>query len=131
MSFATREMLIGGFKRRFAEVPLPSGDTVRIQNLTAGEKNKYDQWPFDVDRKGGVKLNQERFLKTPALLIAMCVVDENGERVFADTDVDGILTHMEGCDSDVIVRQCNAHLEHRSLEQSVKNSAATPCGDSP
>lgn len=62
-------------------VEIPDFGTVIVRGLTGAER---DKWEANLlpDRRGKKDLTNLR-----AKLIVLCVVDENGERIFCDADV--------------------------------------------
>lgn len=64
-------------------VPVPEwGGEVRVRGLTAAERDKYDREIIKVDKRGNTSLGRLDNLR--ALLVVRCLVDEQGERLFAD-----------------------------------------------
>lgn len=78
-----KEELLGLDDRKVAEVVVPEwgGRTVRVAAMSAADR---DSWELEayLERKGGGRAANVR-----ARLVARCLVDEAGERVFADEDI--------------------------------------------
>jgi len=62
------------------------GAWVRVRGLTAAERDKFEQ--SIIERKG--KSTQMNLQNIRAKLVALCVVDENGNRIFTDADVEAL-----------------------------------------
>jgi len=96
--YASRESLLGGYTPIYEDVTLPNGETVRIRNLPAGERDKYVLVSRNL-KTGGQSL---RGLETAtARLIVLCVVDKNGNRLFSADDIP-ILSEQDPAITDAI-----------------------------
>jgi hypothetical protein len=66
------------------DVEVPEwGGTVRVRTISGAERDAFEQ--AIVTRKG--KNVQTNLANIRAKMVALCVVDENGQRLFADKDV--------------------------------------------
>lgn len=66
------------------DVAVPEwGGTVRVRTISGAERDAFEQ--AIVTRKG--KNVQTNLANIRAKMVALCVVDENGQRLFADKDV--------------------------------------------
>lgn len=123
---ATREDLLSSFQRRYREVPLPSGRTVRIRNLTELERGKLVEGPrlsaaTDAERR---KALQEE----PVRWIVACVVDADGNRLFKTSDIPDLL-QLDAADTRAIYVAAMDHLGTiPTVEDHEKNCEATNDG---
>lgn len=69
-------------KSEVVEVP-EWGGTVTIRRMTAGERDAYEEDIFE-NKGGSLSLKRENFR---AKLVARCLVDEKGERMFPDGEI--------------------------------------------
>ena len=71
------------------EVELEDHGTVRIRGLTAAERDAYEQTLVEVgpDGRATVKAAQRN---VRASLVVRCLVDDAGERMFADDEVEAL-----------------------------------------
>lgn len=66
-----------------ADVAVPEwGGTIRVRVLSGTERDNFDYDVWERDREG----NPTRTRNYRAKLVALCVVDEQGQRVFSDLD---------------------------------------------
>lgn len=119
MSLATREQLLGATKRRYRLVNVPDLGEFRIQSLTERERSNYEA--SLLDRKGGVV--KDRMLSSRRRLIALTLVDDVGNRLLGEADVD----KLEDLDSGVTVLLWEAARDHcgftdQDIEEAVGNS---------
>lgn len=76
----SRDQILSASDLTFEEVNVPEwGGKVRVRTLTAGERDKFEALMFS-------KEPQDRG-DYRATLVALCAVDENGNRIFEDKDV--------------------------------------------
>ena len=72
-------------------VPVPEwGGEVWIRALTADERDSYEAAMIWVDTSSGRPKAIPKFEKIRASLVALCIVDEEGERLFNENDVDAL-----------------------------------------
>jgi hypothetical protein len=130
MALATREELLsklGRAKRRYREIHLPVSDlTVRIRSLTEGELSSYQRKLF---AKGGRGLDPTALRTANRRLFALCLVDEQGNRLFSDSDVD-TMVEMDSMDSGKLYEACSEHCgidrtDMGDLSELEKNSGTT------
>jgi hypothetical protein len=60
--------------------------TVRIKELTGLERGRYERSIMSIDRKSGNIVPELTHAR--ARLVSMCLVDDNGNRMFTDSDED-------------------------------------------
>jgi hypothetical protein len=120
---STREELLSSFQRRYREVPLPSGRTVRIRNLTELERGKLIEVPrlnaaTDAERRKAVQ-------EEPCRWIVACVVDSDGQRLFKASDIPD-LQQLDAADTRAIYVAAQEHVGSiPSVEDLEKNCEAT------
>jgi hypothetical protein len=78
----TREQLLEKSKRRLIDVTLSDGAVVKLQSLTEIERAEYNAEMLDAD--GAV--DKEQFKYGTVKLLARMIVDENGKRMFHDSE---------------------------------------------
>ena len=108
MTTLTREALLGKSARRYMEVPLPSGGAVRIQSLNERERADYELSLFD-------KKNSYTAESSRRKLLVRCIVDESGNRMFADNEHD-LLGDIDGADAGAIYDACQKHCGYQTGE---------------
>ena len=130
MTIANRSALLKLCERRYIDLELEdTGVTVRIQSLSEKEKSTYET---RLIAKSGRGILRERLQDATRRLIALCLVDENNDRVFSDSDVNQI----GEMDSFVSSRIYDAAQEHcgfnkGDIEDTVKNSEKSHVDDLP
>lgn len=84
MPLLTKEQILGVVDLAFEDVEVPEwGGTVRVGMLMGAERDAFEQGV--VERHG--KKTQLNLTNIRARLVALCVVDEEGQRVFGEADV--------------------------------------------
>lgn len=84
MAFLTRDQILQANDRPTKIVPVPEwGGDVIVRGLTGAQRDKFEQ--DSVERKGD-KI-ETNLVNMRARLVALCVVDENNQRLFQDGDV--------------------------------------------
>ena len=80
MGLLSRDDILNADDSRTKDVPVPEwGGTVRVRSLSGKERDDFEA-SLQTRRGGKVKENISNFR---ARLVALCVVNENGERLFA------------------------------------------------
>lgn len=129
MTLMSRGEFLKPAVRRYKNVPLPVGGTVRIQSLTAGESRSLKESLSD--SQGRLIVARGRRLNY--LLIAAAVVDESGQKLFSDADAMG--PDMDGIDNANVVKLSEEIKNHigfttdadfSAIEAAIKNSESTP-----
>ena len=108
-----RDALLASCKRRYTEETIEGLGTVRLQSLTELERAK-----VEVAARDNASVLR-------GMLIAMSLVDDEGNRLFGDGEVDTILamdSRLTLRVSDVVL----AHIGKDKTEDAVKNSETTP-----
>lgn len=137
---AGREELLGATqgKRRFKggdddpgdPIILPvAGMRVRIRSLTEGEVSRWQQQAM---AKRGTRAVPERIADANRRLIALCMVDGQGNVLLKPGDTVR-LSEWDSKDSVYLADECNRHcgLDPEDLEALVKNSGETHAASSP
>ena len=109
-------------------VPVPEwGGEVRIRGLSSAERDRYIDEHVRIESKGGKP--EVTIASSEALLVSMCIVDENGQRLFLDVDAPALATK-----SGKVVHRLAAIIEQMSGlgkgADTVENFGTTPGDDS-
>tara|TARA_R110000851_G_scaffold53588_1_gene127087 strand:- start:260 stop:658 length:399 start_codon:yes stop_codon:yes gene_type:complete len=130
MTIANRNALLKLCERRYIDLDLEdAGVTVRIQSLSEKEKSAYET---RLIAKSGRGILRDRLQDATRRLIALCLVDENNDRIFLDSDVNQI----GEMDSFISSRIYDAAQEHcgfnkGDIEDTVGKCAEITVEDSP
>ena len=81
---ASRNDLLKLCQRRYAYVEVNDDLSVRIQSLSEKEKSDYETRLISKNGRGILK---DRLADATRRLIVLCVVDENGDRLFNENDL--------------------------------------------
>lgn len=100
--------LLARCERRFRDVALPDGGSVRIRSLTEFERSSLELRMFDKSGKVSVAKLPEAKLRT----LACCIVDDAGEPLFAEQD----WREIQALDSGIVAKIYSACLEHIGFE---------------
>lgn len=75
---------------QIVEVPVPEwGETLRVRGLTGAERDQFEGALMKVSSNGGRTASMQISTgNVRALLVSLSVIDENGQRIFSDADVD-------------------------------------------
>ena len=113
-------------KRRYRIEKLPVlGRKVRIQSLMEREQAEFET--AIIAQGGGTnRLVKARLLDANRRLIALCLVDGEGQRLLTDNEARKIAT-WDAADSNFLTDVCKQHcgLNSDAIEELVKNSAET------
>lgn len=127
-SLLSRDAILGAVDLVHQDVDVPEwGGTVRVRMLTGTER---DQFEASTMTRQGKKLNVN-LVNIRARLVAMCVVDEKGNRMFADADVEALAKKSSMALHRVFeaARHLNG-LTEEAAEDAKENFTAAPNGDS-
>lgn len=132
MKLLGREDFVGAkaCKRRFETYPVPFDErkrSVRLRSLTAKEHGEYEV--ANLSKKGG--LIRDRLIEAKRALIALTVVDADGNPILTEADVAG----MEGTDGRLVAFCYAKACEHCGITESevedmVKNSGTIDASSS-
>jgi len=85
MQLLSKDQILNASDRSFREVEVPEwGGTVRVGSMTAAERDAFEASMVDARGKGKTSKTLENFR---ARFVAKCVVDEDGQRLFSDSDI--------------------------------------------
>lgn len=74
--------------RIFEDVEVPEwGGVVRVRSLMGAEKDAFEASVLVTKRVGKRLVQQPSYVNVRAKLVAQCVVDEDGQRLFGDEDI--------------------------------------------
>lgn len=80
MTLLNKSQILAASDRKTEDLEVKEwGGTVRISTMSASDRDKWEQ-----DTYGGEKTKTEDFR---ARFVALCLVDEKGDRLFTDKDV--------------------------------------------
>jgi len=117
------EMFSGPCKRRYKEIgPTPVGQQCfRIQSLTEGELSKHQS--ASIGKEGFIPSKAEQANR---LLIAKCLVDQDGNRILADSQ-SAKLSQLDAADSTYLYDEISKHvgLKRDDIGDLAKNSSET------
>lgn len=119
MPYLTRDQILQAQDLPAEDVEVPEwGGVVRVRALTGAERDAYEA---SVVRRKGNKMEYDP-TNMRAKLVAMCVVDEQGNRVFSDKDVE-LLGRKSAAALDRVfqVAQRLSGLRAEDLEELEKN----------
>jgi len=109
--------------RRYKIVSLPvSGNRVRIQSLTEREQSEYEMAVI-AQGSGRSRFIRSRLLDANRRLIALCLVDADGNRLLSDNQANQLAT-WDSADSNFLHDEVAAHcgINREAIEELVKNS---------
>jgi hypothetical protein len=86
----TREQIYETAPRTYEYCPVPQWKgQVRLQSLTADERDAFEKMIADVkSRRGRSEVRMKKNVSVRALLCVMSIVNEAGERLFRNTDME-------------------------------------------
>jgi hypothetical protein len=126
MTLLTRAHLLGATDRRYHTFATPIGDA-RIRSLTEAEKSEFEGniWSAKGDVNTASMKTQRR------RLVALCLVDEQGNRLLTSDD-SAALADIDGAITSQIFAECRKHcgFEVGEIEDLVKNSGEIADDDS-
>ena len=118
-----REAFMKPAERRYQTVDINGFGAVRIQSLNEKEWAEFEM--SAVASKGGII--RKRVEDARRRLIALCVVDEAGNRLLSNADVPS-LENLDGSVAAHLFDTCQKHcgFEDNEIEDLVKNSDGIP-----
>lgn len=129
----TRDALLGKRARRFKLVTIPTGGEVRLRNMTTSEMRALRASLLTKDGK----MIASRADRIQQLLVAACVVDDDGNRLFTDDDALGAtMDELDGAVMSCLFAEAKAWTgfgadsDWSAIEDAAKNSNATSANGS-
>lgn len=122
--YCTRDALLGRQdQRRFVDIEIAGYGKFRLRSLTALEANTVQAKVLaedDTDRK------VSEIVATNCRLIAQCVVNGDGQRIFGDLDVKSLL-NLDAAFTSKLAKACQDHtgIDPDAAKNAEKNSAET------
>lgn len=109
MELKNRDSFLALATRRYQTVTIPEFGDVRIQSLSEGERAKIE-----------TEAAKDNFATLRARLVAACLVDEDGTRLFGDDECEAI-GRLDSRYVAPIADAINDHCEVIQLEDAAKN----------
>lgn len=124
MTLLTKQQILSAADLPHEDVAVPEwGGTVRVKAMNGLER---DEWRKSLNVEGSTPLG--RFSAT---LLAVTIVDENGQRIFEESDLEAIeRKNAKVLDGPTAVAMRLNGLGGASVEDAEKNSEATQNADS-
>jgi len=131
----SKETIAGAKDLTFKDVKVPEWDgSVRVRVLTAKEEDDYEESIITMEESEGVRHITPNLTNAKAKLIARCLVDENGDPIFATVaEGEKVLGGKSASAINRIYRvavKLNG-LSKQDIEELVKNSETALPEDSP
>lgn len=96
--------------RRYLEIELPSGGVARLQSLTEKERAEFETATLKVNggkrKDGGIQIDKNALMTARCRMIALCLVDAESVRIFADTEID-LIMQMNAADTRALGDACD------------------------
>ena len=124
MSLLTKDQILAANDKPTQDIAVPEwGGDVRIRTMSASER---DKWESETYGSGTVNTVDFR-----ARFVALCIVDDQGARMFSDEDVAKLGEKSAAALQRVFnaAQKLNA-LTGKDIEELEKNSEAVPSGGS-
>lgn len=121
MSLTTKDALLGFTQTRYHAIQVePYGD-FRIRSLTERDRTKFEEGLLN--KRGAV--NEDHLLSSRRRLIGMCLVDQDGNLLLAEADIDK-LAELDGKLTGALYDACLEHcgFSDEDIQEAVKNSEA-------
>ncbi|MEU1194920.1 hypothetical protein ABZ446_01695 [Streptomyces sp. NPDC005813] len=130
MALLSRKQIDGADDRRWEDVDVPEwGGTVRILGLSGTARNAYEASLVQLGPNGSVQ--RMKLENATPRLVAMCLVDENFERLYTDKEVAELgVKNGAVLQSLHQVAQRLSGLGKKAVEDAAGNSAAAQSGSS-
>jgi hypothetical protein len=128
--YLSKDAILAAEDLETRDVPVPEwGGTVRLKALSGRERDAYEASCMQDRGKQGMVRN---LLNVRAKLVARAIVDDKGERVFADTDANALgQKSAAALDRLFEIAAEMSRLSEDDMEELAGNSEAAPSGDSP
>ena len=126
MDFLRKEDIVGPSRLKVQELDVPElGGTVRIREMNGLERDELEAYFATVG-------DTKSFRRYRALVVTLSLVDDEGERIFGDDDVDIVNTQIPWRALDRIknaVVELNK-MSSKAVEETEKNSSPGPSDSS-
>lgn len=134
---ASRNELLSGLKRRYDTMRLPvAGHLVRFQSLSEAEHAAYEMQRLSPNENSILVPDAEQVELVRPRLIALCLVDAEGNRLFGEQDIEQ-LRLWDSSDTRALYVRLQQHcgmldgeVREEAKKNSVSGSAATAGSDS-
>ena len=128
MNLLTKEQILSATDYKTEDVPVPEwGGTARVRTISGRERDAFEA-SLSVGSGTARKVNTDNIR---ARLVAMCVIDEAGARLFSDSEVLKLgEKSATALDRVFTVAQRLNALSQAEVEDIAKNSEAAPSGAS-
>lgn len=130
MALLNKDAILGADDRKSEDVDVPEwGGTVRLVGLSGAERDAYEASLVVLGPKGNAI--GRNFVNMRARLVAKCLVDEDGDRLFTDSEIKDLGT-KSGAVIDRLFDKAKAMSGINDDAVAVKagNSGAAPSGGS-
>lgn len=126
--FLSRDKILAAQDLQTQEVPVPEwGGVVLVRGMTGAERDSFEASIMDMTGKE----RSINFQNMRAKLIAKCVIDEDGNRLFADADVEMLSDKSAAALNRVFeVAQKLCALTKDDMDELLKNSETVQTEDS-
>ncbi len=120
--------LLESARRKTVDVEVDDVGTFTLREMSGTERDRFEDGTFS--EKDGKRTVNTLYLR--ARLVALCLVDENGSRMYQDAEVELL---SDAVPSSVLNKIFDAAqklngLDPAAIEAAAKNSAGTPPADS-
>ena len=129
MGFLSRDAILAAQDIETETVDVPEwGGSVQVRGLTGGQRDAYQQSLVGSAKGKSVAVNMQH---ATARLVAWCVIDEAGARMFKDADVVA-LSQKSGAALQRVFEVATrlSGLDEGAVEEMAANLSAIPGGDS-
>lgn len=128
MAILTREQILQAQDLRTEEVPVPEwGGSVLVRGMTGAERDAFEASIVEMHGKN----SQVNMANVRAKLAARTIVDEAGERLFTEKDIEALgKKNATALQRIFEVAQRLSGIGQSDIEELVKNSAGGPNGSS-
>jgi hypothetical protein len=128
VGYLTRDAILAAADMEAVELHVPQwGGTVRVRALTGEERDAFEEGQL----QGKGKNRTVRLANIRARLVSLCVVDEQGQRLFSDRDVAALGKKSAAALSAVFdVAARLAGLTDEDVEEMAENFSSVPGDDS-
>lgn len=128
MSLLTKEAILAAQDLRFEVVPVPEwGGSVRVRSMTGADRDDYEQSLI----RGRTDDEAQNIRNVRARLVTYSVVDEQGNRLFTEADVEELgKKSVAALDRVFAAASRLSAVSQKDIEELGKGSAATPAAAS-